>query len=108
MVAQPNVSPVLDGDHLQKALSVICIFETNVNNTIANESVLLSQSGVALSYKTLANLANEAVPPPRTNATESKLTVPGSNDNSKQQTESKPKKLRRIKVGKGTRYDHPR
>jgi hypothetical protein len=106
MLTQPNVSPVLDGDHLERALSVIRMFETNVNNAIANESVLLSQSGVALSYKTLAIQASEVVPPPRTNATESKPTVPGSTDNSKQQkarpsqssAESKPKKPRRIKV----------
>lgn len=108
MCAQSGVPPALDDDHLVKALSVFRIFEANVGDAIANETGLPSQSGVALSYKTLANKAKEAAPATKTNATESKSSASGSNDQSKQQKartpqsdtpgESKPKRPRRSKV----------
>lgn len=106
MLIQPNTSPVLDGDHLEKALAVLRIFQANVSDAIANESVLPSQSCVAVSYKKLANQTKEAVPAAKTNPPESKSTASGSNNSTKQQNsrasqpqgESKPKKIRRSKV----------
>ena len=85
MMAQSNVPPVFDDNHLIDALSVLKTFELNVDNAMANETELLSQSNVALAYKAMADqAAKDATPAPKADAPESKPTASSSNEGSKQ------------------------
>jgi hypothetical protein len=85
MMAQPNVPPVFEDNHLIDALSVLETFERNVNNAMANETELTSQSNVALAYKAMAvQAAQDATPAPKADAPESKPTASSSNEGSKQ------------------------
>jgi len=86
MTAQPGVPITFDATHLESALLVLNTLDINVANAIANECVLPSQSGVALSYKAMAEQvlqdATPTIPP------DSKPSASSLNDNSKQRKAS--------------------